>query len=372
VEITSGEGFVTKLALPPDTKVLAIKMFIERERGIAALELRLFSQSEELKDTQKLGTLLRDGAPVQVSMLVDKADAQQVVPELSADPSMVLGDADFPTGVAYVPARPDWVVTSEYFGHCVKITNIKTGEVVCKFGENGEGEGQMANPWGVAVTSDSSFVLVVDVKNNNVVMLRLVTDLPAGSAHLEFVRTLGEGKLCAPAYVALPMQGEGIQQTMLVTEFGGHQLSEFTLDGTSSSIFAGTGSKGDGDGELDCPCGIAVLGSSGDVAVADWSNHRVQVFSNEGKYKYKFGIKGEHDDGQLQSPTGLASDGHGNLLVTDYTKRLQVFSHMGKHLCTRTNLGIQPKGNKGVAWCASGGVAIANSKKNEVLLWEAP
>jgi hypothetical protein len=37
-----------------------------------------------------------------------------------------------------------------------------------------------------------------------------------------------------------------------------------------------------------------VLGSSGEVAVADHDNHRVQIFDSEGNYKRQFGIKGKH------------------------------------------------------------------------------
>jgi hypothetical protein len=39
-------------------------------------------------------------------------------------------------------------------------------------------------------------------------------------------------------------------------------------------------------------------------------------------------------DGQFYRPTGLASDAHVNLLVVDYTNRLQVFDPEGRRQST--------------------------------------
>jgi DNA-binding beta-propeller fold protein YncE len=104
------------------------------------------------------------------------------------------------------------------------------------------------------------------------------------------------------------------------------------------------------------------------VAVADRGNHRVQFFDSEGKYKRQFGTEGQEEDGQFHLPAGLASDAHGNLLVTDCTNRLQVFDPEGKHLCTRSDLGL---GNslKGIAWSTGGEIAVANGSAHKVLMW---
>jgi tripartite motif-containing protein 71 len=150
-----------------------------------------------------------------------------------------------------------------------------------------------------------------------------------------------------------------------------HRVSQFALDGTFVGIFAGTGEKGSGDGELSYPQGITVLGSTEEVAVADCSNHRVQIFDSEGKYKRQFGTEGEEDDGQLYCPAGLASDAHGNLLVVDHTNRLQVFSSEGKHLCTRSDLGVHDDSLKGIAWSAGGEIAVPNGDSHKVLVWHS-
>jgi DNA-binding beta-propeller fold protein YncE len=218
-------------------------------------------------------------------------------------------------------------------------------------------------------------VIVADFMNHRVQVLRLVVGADNISTHLEFVCSLGsgqgsaEGNLKYSFGVALLQSNGGQQETVLVTEQGNHRVSQFALD-TFIGIFAGTGKQGSGDGEFDVPRAITVLGSSGEVAVAEFHNHRVQIFDSEGNYKRQFGTKGKEADGQLCSPAGLASDAHGNLLVVDLTNRLQVFDPEGKHLCTRSDLGLQ-NSTKGIAWSTGGEIAVADGKANKVLVWHS-
>jgi DNA-binding beta-propeller fold protein YncE len=143
-------------------------------------------------------------------------------------------------------------------------------------------------------------------------------------------------------------------------------VSQFKLDGTFIRIFAGTSIPGSGDGKFSSPKGITVLGSSGEVAVADTYNHRVQIFDREGNYKRRLLFT---KNGQFFYPAALASDVHNNLLVLDRTNRLQVFSAEGAHLCTRNDLGLHDSAAKGIAWSGAGELAIANGKGNQALLW---
>jgi hypothetical protein len=385
LEVTTGEGVTVKLQLPPTATVLIVKQEVESELGIRPREAVVFSgtkaHSEKLQDEETLDSLLvGERAKLELLLLVEQADAQQVVPELSAEPSLILGDGTrgdgdtqlkHPSDASFIGSHPKWLVTTE---HRIKISNIRTGALVCKFGEQGDGEGQFYCPSGVAVTSDSSFVIVTDYGNHRVQVLRLVVSADGISAHLEFVRSLGsgqgsaEGQLKYPYGVALLQSNGGQQETVLVTESGNQRVSQFALDGTFVGIFAGTGKESSGKGNFDSPRGITVLGSSGEVAVADLYNHHVQIFDSEGNYKRQFGTKGK-EDGQFNCPTGLASDAHGNLLVTDWTNRLQVFDPEGKHLCTRSDLGLQGGSQKGIAWSTEGEIAVADGTANKALVW---
>jgi DNA-binding beta-propeller fold protein YncE len=390
LEVTTGEGTTVKLQLPPTATVLMVKQEVESELGIRPREAIVFSGNKahfnKLQDEETLdGLLVGEEAKLELLLLVEQADAQQVVPELSAEPSMVLGDESsegsfmkLPHGAAFIAAHPDWLVTTELSGHRIKISNIRTGALVCKFGEHGTGEGHFNYPVGVAVTSDSSFVIVADWMNHRVQVLRLVVGADGISAHLEFVRSLGgvqgsaEGQLNSPLGVALLQSNGGQQETVLVTEEDNHRVSQFALDGTFVGIFAGTGEEGSGDGDFNFPQGITVLGSSGEVAVADCDNDRVQIFDSEGNYKRQFGTQGKEEDGQFNFPAGLASDAHGNLLVVGSTNRLQVFSPKGKHLCTRSDLGLQERGStKAIAWSGGGEIAVVDGKVRRAFVWHS-
>jgi hypothetical protein len=388
LEVTTGEGVTVKLQLPLTATVLMVKQEVESELGIRPREAIVFSgnkaYTEKLQDQETLaGLLVGEEAKLELLLLVEQADAQQVVPELSAKPSIVRGDGttgngdtklNRALGVAFVAAHPDWLVTTEQEGNRIKISNIRTGALVCKFGEEGESGGQFDFPVGVVVTSDSSFVIVADGYNNRVQVLRLVVGADGISAHLEFVRFLGSGEgndagtLSYSSGVALLQSNGGQQETVLVTEEDNNRVSQFALDGTFVGIFAGKDEEGSGNGEFNCPSGITVLGSSAEVAVADCNNHRVQIFDSEGKYKRQFGTEGK-EDGQFYIPIGLASDAHGNLLVVDSTNRLQVFSPEGKHLCTRSDLGLHGDSVKGIAWSAGGEIAVANGKAFNAFVW---
>ena len=55
----------------------------------------------------------------------------------------------------------------------------------------------------------------------------------------------------------------------------------------------------------------------------------LQVFSNEGQFKFRFGVRGR-SPGQLQRPTGVAVDTNGDIIVADYDNRwVSIFSPEG-------------------------------------------
>lgn len=56
----------------------------------------------------------------------------------------------------------------------------------------------------------------------------------------------------------------------------------------------------------------------------------VQVFSNDGQFKMRFGVRGR-SPGQLQRPTGVTVDMNGDIIVADYDNRwISIFSSDGK------------------------------------------
>ena len=89
------------------------------------------------------------------------------------------------------------------------------------------------------------------------------------------------------------------------------------------------GEYGQGNGELNSPCGICI-DSSLDVAliyVTEWRNHRVSVFTCEGKFLTSFGSRG-NEPGQFRCPCGIAVDKNGVVYVCDscmFNYRVQLF-----------------------------------------------
>ena len=75
------------------------------------------------------------------------------------------------------------------------------------------------------------------------------------------------------------------------------------------------GGKGIGRGQFDSPTGIAVDGS-GNVLVADTNNGRIEKFSATGTFLSIVGTKGS-GEGQFRAPNGIAVDGTGNIYVAD-------------------------------------------------------
>jgi len=75
------------------------------------------------------------------------------------------------------------------------------------------------------------------------------------------------------------------------------------------------GGKGIGRGQFDSPSGIAV-DETGNVLVADTNNGRIEKFSSTGTFLTILGTKGS-GQGQFRAPNGIAVDSTGNIYVAD-------------------------------------------------------
>ena len=83
------------------------------------------------------------------------------------------------------------------------------------------------------------------------------------------------------------------------------------------------GSEGSGPGQFDYPSAVA-FSPDGDMYVADYYNHRIQVFTTEGVYKREFGKD------QLKEPRDLLITADGDVLVADQgNNRVAVFNSCG-------------------------------------------
>jgi len=130
------------------------------------------------------------------------------------------------------------------------------------------------------------------------------------------------GQFQQPAGLALDTAGN-----ILVAEWGNHRLQLLTADGQCIQTF---GCKGSAPGRFEQPWGVA-LDSAGNYIVTEWGNHRVQVISStDGQPIRIFGSRGS-DPGQFKHPRGVAVDAADNMIIADqFNHRIQVIGADGQ------------------------------------------
>lgn len=111
-----------------------------------------------------------------------------------------------------------------------------------------------------------------------------------------------------------------------VTDNALHQVQVFGLDGSFIRMW---GSEGSALGQLKAPTGIVVFEDQ--IYVAEWGNHRIQVFGLDGMHLRSWGSEGS-GPGQLKNPYGLAVS-EGYVYVGDQgNDRVQVFDRTGAYI----------------------------------------
>ena len=134
----------------------------------------------------------------------------------------------------------------------------------------------------------------------------------------------GDGQLFYPYAVAGNSRGE-----IVVADFHNHRIQVFDRNGKFLFRF---GSEGKGKGKFHSPLGVTIDQRNNQIVVADTYNHRIQIFDEKGTFLRVFGSNGQ-DDGQLSCPWGVVVGQQGNYVVADYSNhRIQIFNSQGKFL----------------------------------------
>ena len=118
------------------------------------------------------------------------------------------------------------------------------------------------------------------------------------------------------------------------------------------------GSEGCGTaGQLLYPWGIAV-NNRGEVAVADSENHRIQLFTSDGRNLRTIGRKGT-GKGEMKSPMGVTFDHNNRVIVVDYgNDRIQILTSTGQFI---KNFGEKElKDPYGVCLTSDGNIAVCS------------
>ncbi|XP_005113065.2 tripartite motif-containing protein 2 [Aplysia californica] len=275
------------------------------------------------------------GDPVFVDIRNEKGDLVD---------SKVKDNDDGTYDVLYLPSKPGKLkMTANIFGRPIKNSplSIEVSEhidPVWRFGSRGTGQEQLNQPVRIAAGAEGDVVYVLDTGNSRIVVLgrdgSVLRHLgPAGveqqsatglsvmsSGQLvvinwrskmvsvlspedgSLVRSFTTPGFVEPIDVAVNSRGE-----VVVADSGAKKIFKFDTSGNLVTTF---GSHGDKDGQFKVISGLCV-GKNDEILVAD---HRIQIFTKDGKYSRKLVDPGSGSYG------GIAVDSAGNVLATKTEK----------------------------------------------------
>ena len=134
---------------------------------------------------------------------------------------------------------------------------------VLAVGKRGKANDELYHPRGLALDEPNQLIYIADLDNNRIQVV---------SFDGKFLKSFGQGILKKPWGIAVT------EDNVFVTDWGLDALLQFSKK--DYKLVGRTGTKGRGEGQLHSPSGLCT-DYNGDVYVADYSNHRVSVFSKD-------------------------------------------------------------------------------------------
>jgi hypothetical protein len=214
---------------------------------------------------------------------------------------------------------------------------------VFAFGFAGEGAGQLQKPGGMSVDQSTGEVFVADTNNNRIDVFGAEgTFLRAwgwgvldGSAELQVceascltgLRGNGEGQMNEPIGIAVAPDG-----TVFEIDLANAHIHHYTAAGALINEFGGfaNGDPEKPDGSLAYGNDIAVSPTTGEVAISDGYGVPAKVLYYEQDGTFIRSITGGSGSNQLFNASSLAFDVTGNLYVIDpFAFRIEVFDPAG-------------------------------------------
>jgi DNA-binding beta-propeller fold protein YncE len=285
-----------------------------------------------------------------------------------------------PGGVAIAPNGDVWVADT---GDDRLVEYSAAGVLLNAYGTKGSGSDELNEPSAVSVNQSTGSVYVVDSDNNRIDVFNssgvfekaLGWGVSEGGNRLEVcsVRCKAGRPGSNPGQFDYP-EGLDVDTSgdIWVADSYNNRIEEFSEGLAYVQEF---GSRGDKEGQLEYPAGVALSG--GNVYVTDLENNRVEEFTTAGKYVSQFGKEGD-GNGEFYWPTGIAADPRtGNLYVTDFrNNRVEEFNAEGKFITTFDHTTERFDGEyadpHGITVNSSGGVYVVEGGSDRVQEWSRP
>ncbi|KQZ66562.1 MULTISPECIES: NHL repeat-containing protein [unclassified Lysobacter] len=200
---------------------------------------------------------------------------------------------------------------------------LRAGDGVLGLRDGLAAQARFADPYGLALGRDGTLYVADAGDNNRIRAIRADGRVVSLAGSSEGFRD-GIGAAAAfntPSGVALDAAGN-----LYIADTGNHAIRKLSPQGVVSTL-AGDGSAGYLDGpaaqaRFNGPTGVAV-DAQGRVYVADTYNDRIRVIGNDGQVRtLAGGERPGYQDGpaalaRFDTPTALALDRHGRVLVAD-------------------------------------------------------
>jgi len=138
-------------------------------------------------------------------------------------------------------------------------------------------------------------------------------------------RGTGPGEFQRPQGLCIERRRDGAEY-LLAADSCNHRIQRFTLDGSFVDAF---GSLGSGPGELKYPYALAAFPPEAPgapaILVAEWGNNRIQCLDPAGRPLAVWGGPGR-ETGELSTPWDVALGPDGRIFVADFgNHRIQIF-----------------------------------------------
>ncbi|XP_065899668.1 E3 ubiquitin-protein ligase TRIM71-like [Dysidea avara] len=162
-------------------------------------------------------------------------------------------------------------------------------------------------------------VVIVDGTNNCVIVL---------DSCLALLSVIGQGSDEVIPYGVAVSKDDIIAVSYWSSSY---QVKKYFLQGKLLSVIGNN--RGSNNGQFNRPSGLA-FSSNKMLCVVDRWNYRVQVFQQDDKFAFTFGIvKGNFNPGQFQDPIRIAIDTDNRVLVSDCDgNHISLFSHTGSFI----------------------------------------